>query len=593
MTKRINGFTDGLRQSLLTEITELYSYETSKDEFLPIDFAEKLSKFTAAINREISVYIDRNGKICDISIGQDTQIQLPNITRRTSEYGLSKIRCIHTHPNGSSKLSPVDISALQNLRLDAICAIGVDENGFVTGVSAAFLNGYDEEGLPIVEEERNIPLSKIPQVTWMEMILSADSIMKKHLHTVEEEPERVILIGIESEESLDELAELCDTAGGLVVGRFFQNRTVPDKTTYFGSGRIEELALEVQSLRVNLIISDDELTTAQVFNIQQRTGCRTIDRTALILDIFARRAVTAEGKLQVELAQLNYQSSHLIGKGLVLSRLGGGIGTRGPGETKLEVDRRRIREKMTDLRSKLKILGEQRKLMRKQRTDSGLPVVALVGYTNVGKSTLLNLLSASSVFVEDRLFATLDPVSRKLTLPDGNEVILVDSVGFIRKLPTELVEAFKSTLEEAALADLLVIVSDASSEQAYEQHQVVEEVLAQLGAGDRARIEVLNKCDQPITDEALKIQGAIRLSAKEETGIDELLQAIEYHFAHLRRRYALLVPFSQYALLNDLRSWGIIELEEHKDTGTYVVVQLDDASFGKLSAKFRSEIKEV
>lgn len=593
MTKRINGFTDGLRQSLLTEITELYSYETSKDEFLPIDFAEKLSKFTAAIKREISVYIDRNGKICDISIGEDTQIQLPNITKRTSEYGLSKIRCIHTHPNGSSKLSPVDISALQNLRLDAICAIGVDENGFVTDVSAAFLNGYDEEGLPIVEEERNIPLSKIPQVTWMEMILSADSIMKKHLHTVEEELERVILIGIESEESLDELAELCDTAGGLVVGRFFQNRTVPDKTTYFGSGRIEELALEVQSLRVNLIISDDELTTAQVFNIQQRTGCRTIDRTALILDIFARRAVTAEGKLQVELAQLNYQSSHLIGKGLVLSRLGGGIGTRGPGETKLEVDRRRIREKMTDLRSKLKTLGEQRKLMRKQRTDSGLPVVALVGYTNVGKSTLLNLLSASSVFVEDRLFATLDPVSRKLTLPDGNEVILVDSVGFIRKLPTELVEAFKSTLEEAALADLLVIVSDASSEQAYEQHQVVEEVLAQLGAGDRARIEVLNKCDQPITDEALKIQGAIRLSAKEETGIDELLQAIEYHFAHLRRRYALLVPFSQYALLNDLRSWGIIELEEHKDTGTYVVVQLDDASFGKLSAKFQSEIKEV
>ncbi len=593
MTQRINGTIDGIRQSFLEELAEIYDFQVGKDEFLPVELALSLAEFTVAINREISVYIDRNGKICDISIGKDTQVQLPGINRRTSEYGLSKVRCIHTHPNGSAKLSPVDISALQSLRLDAICAVGVDEDGRVTNIGAAFLNGYDESDIPIVEEEKILPLSKIPQTYWMEKILAADSVMKKDFHTIQEEQERVILIGIESEESLDELADLCDTAGGLVVGRLLQNRSVADKATYFGSGRIEELALDVQTLRANLIICDDELTASQISNIQQRTGCRTIDRTALILDIFARRAVTAEGKLQVELAQLNYQSSHLIGKGLVLSRLGGGIGTRGPGETKLEVDRRRIRDKVTDLRSRLKTLGEQRKLLRKQRTDSGLPVVALVGYTNVGKSTMLNLLSESSVFVENQLFATLDPVSRKITLPDGNEVILVDSVGFIRKLPTELVEAFKSTLEEAALADLLVIVSDASSERAYEQHQVVQEVLFQLGAGDRARIEVLNKCDQPITDQALKIQGALRVSAKNNTGIDELLLAIEQHFAHLRRRYALVVPFEQYSLLNELRGWGIIEEEEHRDTGTYVVVQLDDASFGKLSAKFRGEIKEV
>ena len=301
-----------------------------------------------------------------------------------------------------------------------------------------------------------------------------------------ETAERAMLISTDSEDSLDELAALAETAGALVVSRVLQKRQRPDPGTFIGSGKAEELALNCQALEVDLAILDDELTGAQQRNLENALGVRVIDRTALILDIFAGRAQSAEGKLQVELAQMKYRLPRLVGLGQSLSRLGGGIGTRGPGETRLEVDRRRVRRRIDDLENQLADLKRQRDMRRARREKQDKTVVALVGYTNAGKSTLLNALSGADVLVEDKLFATLDPVMRMVALPENRECLLVDTVGFIRKLPHQLVEAFHSTLEEALCADLIVVVSDVSSPFYRQQRETVFSVLDQLGAGGPA-----------------------------------------------------------------------------------------------------------
>ena len=294
-----------------------------------------------------------------------------------------------------------------------------------------------------------------------------------------------MLISTDSEDSLDELASLAETAGAMVITRVLQNRMRPDPATFIGSGKAEELQLTCQTLEIDLAIMDDELTGAQQRNLENALGVRVIDRTALILDIFAQRAQSSEGKLQVELAQMKYRLPRLTGMGTVLSRLGGGIGTRGPGETQLEVDRRRIRRRIDDLEMQLREIKKQRDMRRARREKNGQITVALVGYTNAGKSTLLNALSGADVLVEDKLFATLDPVMRRVELPENRECLVVDTVGFIRKLPHQLVQAFRSTLEEALFADLLVVVSDLSSPHYAQQRATVFEVLNDLGAADR------------------------------------------------------------------------------------------------------------
>lgn len=581
----IHGNTAGIRDSLLETMQQMYDYPIDRDEFIPVDLAHLLAEYSHELRREISVYISRNGEVLDITIGSDTQVPLKEWRLRRSSDKLSRVRCIHTHPSGSPLLSDVDVAALRSLYLDAMAAIGIDAQGRVLGISAAFL-GEKKDGMPSVRFAPPVSLQHLPQEMWMDEIARSEEWVTEGEEGPSDAAERALLVGIESDESLDELAALCESAGGVPVGRVLQKRSQPDGATYLGSGRAEQLSLDAQALEANLIIVDDELTGVQAARLEEITGVKVIDRTTLILDIFARRASSSEGKLQVELAQLTYRAARLVGSRQALSRLAGGIGTRGPGESKLEIDRRRIRERMVDLRAQLRELEKQRALRRKSREKGLMPVVALVGYTNTGKSTLLNRLSGAEVYTKDELFATLDAVSRRVLLPGGDAFILTDSVGFIRKLPTELIEAFQSTLEAAAQADVLVIVSDASNSEAMQQHQVVEEVLKSLGAVTQPRIEVLNKCDAAAPDALPLLRDAVRISALSGEGVEKLLARIAALIRQRERRYRVLVPFHQYALLNELRQQGRIAQEEHRDDGTLAIVMLDAAAKGRLAARY-------
>ena len=369
---------------------------------------------------------------------------------------------------------------------DAICAVGVDEKGNPTSVQSAFLQP-DKPG----ETQRSavLPAHRLPDDAWMDLIEQIDTDFVAAEPSLRKESERAILVGIESEDSLIELAALAKTAGATMVGTVLQKRAKRDKAYCIGKGKAEELSLQCQALQVDLAIFDEELSGPMQKNLEELLRVKVLDRTALILDIFAGRANTREGKLQVEMAQLQYRSQHLMGQGLVLSRLAGGIGTRGPGESKLEVSRRRIRERLNDLQQQLVTLDRQRSLRRQDRQKRQTPIIALVGYTNAGKSTLFNRMTGADVYAKDELFATLDSVSRPIILPHGGQALLVDTVGFIRKLPHELVNAFRATLEEAALATVLVIVSDAANPEVLTQHATVLEVLESLGATDSTRID--------------------------------------------------------------------------------------------------------
>ena len=475
--QEIHGNTTGIRDTQLAELKAMYDCPFEWNEYAPRELLTELARHSCALNREIAVYISRDGDVLDVIVGVTDSVPLMDLRLRRNSKRLSCVRCIHTHPGGSARLSDVDIAALRSMMLDSMCAVGVAEDGHITGVSAAFLT-EKVNGVPGVELTDIYPLKKLPQEAWMHEIEVSDKrVLQGDDGDEAEQPERAILVGIDSEKSLDELAALAESAGAVVVARFFQKRPKPDTATFVGSGKAQELQLEAQAYEADVVIFDDELTGAQTRNLEDIIGVKVVDRTTLILDIFAQRAQSGEGKLQVQLAQLKYRSGRLIGQGLILSRLGGGIGTRGPGETKLEIDRRRIREQINRLKQELDALQKQRQLRRKSREKNAIPIVSLVGYTNTGKSTLLNTITDAGVYAENKLFATLDAVSRRVELPDGGEFLLVDTVGFISKLPHDLVEAFKSTLEEAALSDLLVIVSDGASPDTPQQHQVVEEVL--------------------------------------------------------------------------------------------------------------------
>ena len=590
----IHGNITGIRDTQLAELKAIYDCPFEWNEYAPRDLLTELARHSCALNREIAVYVSRDGDVLDVIVGVTDSVPLMDLRLRRNSRRLSCVRCIHTHPGGNARLSDVDIAALRSLMLDSMCAVGVTGEGRVTGVSAAFLT-EKVNGMPGVEETEIFPLKKLPQEAWMEEIALSDKrVQEGDDGEALEPPERAVLVGIDTEKSLDELAALAESAGAQVVGRFFQKRPKPDTATFVGSGKAQQLQLDAQALEADLVIFDDELTGAQTKNLEEIIGVKVIDRTTLILDIFAQRAQSGEGKLQVQLAQLKYRSGRLIGQGLILSRLGGGIGTRGPGESKLEIDRRRIREQITSLKRELDALQKQRQLRRKNREKNLIPIVSLVGYTNTGKSTLLNTVTGAGVYAENKLFATLDAVSRRVELPDGGEFLLVDTVGFISKLPHDLVEAFKSTLEEAALSDLLVIVSDGSSPDTPDQHRVVEEVLTQIGADTQPRIDVLNKCDLvPAGEEILPIMpGALHISAKTGAGIDALLAAIAKELRKAEQQLTLLVPFAQYGVLSELRQKGRVIEEEYQDTGSRVTVMLPADAAGQIAAKYGEMIQK-
>ncbi len=394
-----------------------------------------------------------------------------------------------------------------------------------------------------------------------------------------DERERALLVSVDTGEfdaeiSLNELEELADTAGADVLGRVLQKRESPDKATCLGQGRLEELALLAKNTEADLVIFDRELTATQQRNLEDALPCRVVDRTMLILDIFAGRARSAEGRLQVELAQLQYLLPRLAGQGIALSRLGGGIGTRGPGETKLESDRRHIRRRIQSIRESLKAVEQQRIQRRDRRCKDNIQTVAIVGYTNAGKSTLMNRLTNAGVLAEDKLFATLDTTARALKLPDGRTVLLIDTVGLVRRLPHHLVNAFRSTLEEAAEADVILNICDSSSEEAAEHLNVTRELLAQLGCTDRPIVTVFNKCDLPAALPLTDRDGAVCISAKSGKGIDELLIRLTEVLPPDRRKVKLLFPFDKGALAGECRREGAVEQEEYVPEGLCMTVTL-------------------
>lgn len=402
---------------------------------------------------------------------------------------------------------------------------------------------------------------------------------------LKEQEERVILVAVSTGEdddtaaSVDELEELASTAGAVTVGKVIQNRENVHPGTYLGKGKIEEVKELLWELDATGIICDDELSPAQLKNLEDALDTKVMDRTMVILDIFASRARTREGKIQVELAQLRYRAVRLVGLRNSLSRLGGGIGTRGPGEKKLEVDRRLIHERISQLKSELEDVKRHREVVRKKRENGGALTAAIVGYTNAGKSTLMNALTSAGVLAEDKLFATLDTTSRALKLPDGRTVLLIDTVGLVRRLPHHLVDAFRSTLEEAAQADVILNLCDASSPEAEEHLQVTRELLAQLGCTDRPILTVMNKCDiAPALLDFERLPGesarTLRISAKTGGGIPELLEAVASALPPDRRKVRLLLPFSQGGLADQCRREGSVESEEYVPEGLSMVVTL-------------------
>lgn len=412
------------------------------------------------------------------------------------------------------------------------------------------------------------------------------------LYEIKEEKERVILVGVstrendDTEDSLDELKDLVKTAGAEAVGRVIQKRELVHPGTYVGKGKIEEIRELLWELDATGIVCDDELSPAQMNNLTDILDVKVMDRTMVILDIFAGRASTSEGKIQVELAQLKYRQSQLTGAGRAMSRLGGGIGTRGPGEKKLEMDRRLIKNRIAQLNRELREVKRHRELTREQRTKNRIPVVAIVGYTNAGKSTLLNTLTGAGVLQEDQLFATLDPTTRSRKLPSGQEILLTDTVGFIRKLPHHLIDAFKSTLEEAKYADIILHVVDTSSPQMDSQMYTVYETLQNLGVKDKPIITVFNKQDKVEEDSVIrdfKADYTVKTSAKTGAGLLELQETIEAVLREQKVFIERIYPYSDAAKIQLIRKYGELETEEYREDGIFVRAYVPAQVYAKVS----------
>lgn len=409
------------------------------------------------------------------------------------------------------------------------------------------------------------------------------------MYNTDNEQEKVILVGVQLEDddaykSLDELEELAKTAGAVTVGKTVQAREYFHPATYIGKGKLDEVRTMISALGATGIVCDDELSPAQLKNLEDELDTKVMDRTMVILDIFAARASTSEGKLQVEMAQLKYRMTRLAGLGTTLSRLGGGIGTRGPGEKKLETDRRIIKDRLARLNSDLKDIENHRNVVRARRLDTSTPVVAIVGYTNAGKSTLLNKLTNAGVLSEDKLFATLDPTTRALKLPNGENVMLTDTVGFIRKLPHNLIQAFRSTLEEARYADILVHVVDSSNPDNKHQIQTVYETLDSLGVNGKPIITLLNKCD--ITDDNTiikdeKADAAIRISAKTGEGLEAFLTKLQDIILESRCLISKLFPYNEAGRIATIRQYGQIIKEEYTEHGILIEAYVPKSIYNK------------
>ena len=585
MLKTIYGNTQGIKKADLDLLQSIYDLEVDKDTIISLDIAQIMAEISSSCQRELAVFIDRQGRVVSVGAGDAATVQLQARSKRRGTYRLAGLRCIHTHPTGSGKLSLVDYAALYEMRLDVMAAMGVLD-GNITEVCFACLE--PQEGQLTKNFQDFGPMS-VDQLTEINVTMLSQSIEDRIKPpaavptTVSREAEKAILVTIADEDTLDELALLAETAGATTVGQLAQRRDRPDSAYFIGRGKMEELVQLRQRLGAELIIFDSELTPTQTRNLENTVGCRIIDRTTLILDIFAQRARTKEGQLQVELAQLHYALPRLIGMGTVLSRLGGGIGTRGPGETKLETDRRHIRRRIDELTNALEQVRRHRGQQRQSRRESAVPVVALVGYTNAGKSTLLNTLTQSQAYTADKLFATLDPTTRRLELSGNREILLTDTVGFIRNLPHHLVKAFRATLEEIAEADILLHVADASHAELAEQISAVESVIKELGAQDKPTIMVFNKTDRPLNQQLLEQvklsyhYPAVEISALTGLGIEQLKELISSNTLHQRRLVKGRLPYDRTDLVALLHRHGEVYREEYNPEGILVEAEIEEA----------------
>ena len=599
--QKAQGSTDGIRRSYITALETIYDMAIDRKQFISEEMIAALAAFTGATNREAMVYIDRAGRIESVTVGEQDRVSLPTLRKRRSESRLSGIRCIHTHPGGNSMLSKVDIQSLKHLRLDAMAAIGVLD-GKPVSMQVGILDAPTSE-TPSPDAELSVNLFgpynvyAIPDDNlWAEIEAADDRIRPSQSRKSEAEIARAILVGIDAksgteDEPLQELRELADTAGFITVGSMVQSRPKADRAFYLGYGKLHELVLEIQKLQADAIIFDDELTPSQLRNIQKELGkTELIDRTALILDIFSGRASTHEGRLQVELAQAKYLLPRMAGYWGHFSRMGGGGAggggaRRGEGETQLEVDRRLLRKRVVELEREIDKIKSRREVQRTQRERSSIPVVALVGYTNAGKSTLMNSLSGSDVLAEDKLFATLDPKSRRVNFGSG-EFLLVDTVGFINKLPHDLVNAFRATLEEARYADLLLHVVDASSQSQHQQMAVVADVLEQLEANKNPVLMVYNKCD--IAEEIVPGSESTAISALTGFGMEQLKAAITKMLSELRVEIEVMLPLDSGALVSRIYESGQVHDCQYVDNGIIIRATVPPGDAARMRA---AEIK--
>lgn len=591
---KVNGNIKNIKKYIIDQLEAVYDMQVPIGQISTNEINEQIVAVTELLEREVAVYINRQGKVVQVSVGDTATVDLPQIKERTSELRLSGIRCIHTHPSADTTLSDPDLSSLRRLRFDVMVALARKGTDLIA--SMAFFTGEYENDLPELQGVGPVEASVLHKInlTYLTTVVNK-KLSRDTMKTTFDEEERAVLAGIELsgkrstgwtvEDSLEELRQLAETAGAVVVGKLTQKKDRPDPALFLGKGKIQEISMLIQETNANLIIMDDELSPAQQRNLEQFLGIKVLDRTALILDIFTQRARSSEGKLQVELAQLRYTLPRIGGQGLILSRLGGGIGTRGPGETKLEVDRRRIYTKIHDIEKQIAQLKKHRTLHRASRKDSQIPMVALVGYTNAGKSTLLNALTNAGVFAEDKLFATLDPTTRLVTLPNNQKILLTDTVGFIQKLPHHLVSAFHATLEEVQEADLLLHVIDSSQENYELQMQAVLTVLKELESESKPTFNVFNKIDKlenpAAFDEVLADEMSIGISARNNLQLDVLLHKIEEHFASRNQAMTLLVPFADGDKITLLHEIANVQSTEYTEHGTVLQVTVPREAVAK------------
>jgi GTPase len=585
----IFGNIEGIRNTILDRLEEIYDYVIPKDEVFTSELVAIISNITSQVNKEISVAIDRKGRVISVAIGDSTTVEVPLIDIKYKK--LSGVRVVHTHPNGPSRLSTLDLSALTKLKLDCIVALSVEEGTAKDSTIGFCLIENDilsAETVGPLKIEDAVNFDFLDRVFYIETEL-------KNKKIIEDDSEKAILVGIENEESIDELEELAKACDVEVVYKVLQKRNKIDSAFYIGKGKVEEISMLKQALKANVIVFDDELDASQVRNLEEMTGAKVIDRTTLILEIFARRAKSRESKIQVELAQLKYRVARLSGLGTILSRTGGGIGTRGPGEKKLETDRRHIKERIYDLNNELEKIKKHRETQRERRNE--IPKVSLVGYTNAGKSTLRNKLCEiampkdavikEKVFEADMLFATLDITTRAVMLPDNRLITVTDTVGFVRKLPHDLVEAFKSTLEEVVYSDLLIHVVDGSSKNSIEQVEAVEGVLKELGVNDKPTLVLINKIDKTeeislnILEESLNKGKLLKISAKHGINIDMLLKRIEELLPYTLITAEFLIPYSEQSVSAFLHRNARVLQEEFREYGTYISAKVDDEVYNK------------